>query len=203
MIKYLKRYILVRKWKKKNSDNFTTVANHFPLEQVTVGQGTYGMIYAQIYNVNAHLKIGNYCSIAPGVKFIVDAEHYQDHISLYPFRVKISGERYEATSKGDIIVADDVWIGENAIILSGITIGQGAVIAAGAVVTKDVPPYAVVGGNPARVIKYRFSEELIEELLKIDFGRLTKEMIRDHIDDLYQKLETVEQLDWLPRKGIS
>ena len=122
------------------------------------------------------------------------------NISTFPFKVSFSLEEYEATSKGNIVIDDDVWIGYGATILSGVHIGQGAVIAAGAVVTKDVPPYAIVGGVPAKVIKYRFPQEMIEALLKIDYSKLDKNMISAHIDELYQELTDLQQLDWLPRK---
>lgn len=92
------------------------------------------------------------------------------------------GADREAISKGDIIVKDDVWIGRNALIMSGVNIGQGAVIAAGAVVTKDVPPYAIVGGVPAKVIRYRFEEEIINELVNVDFDKFNVEFIRSNID---------------------
>ena len=82
-----------------------------------------------------------------------------------------------------------------------VSIGQGAVVAAGAVVTKDVPPYAIVGGVPAKVIKYRFSPELIEELLKVDYSKLTKEDVEKHLDVLYTELKDPCQLDWMPKKG--
>lgn len=68
--------------------------------------------------------------------------------------------------------------------------------------TKDVPPYAIVGGVPAKMLKYRFNPELIAELLKVDYGKLTEAMVREHIDDLYSKLETKEQLEWMPGKGL-
>ena len=90
--------------------------------------------------------------------------------------------------------------------MSGVHIGQGAVVAAGAIVTKDVPPYAIVGGVPAKIIKYRFSPEVIEQLLKLDFSKLTDNMIREKIDDLYTSLdgkspEEVEKLlEWFPKK---
>ena len=106
----------------------------------------------------------------------------------------------EGKSKGNIYVDDDVWIGYGAIILSGVHIGQGAVIAAGAVVTVDIPPYAIVGGVPAKVLKYRFESDMIEELLKIDYSKLDKEMIEEHIDDLYIELKNPKQLDWLPKR---
>lgn len=137
------------------------------------------------------------------MEFLVAQEHAPDRISTYPFKQMFgstSKEYREATSKGNIIVDDDVWIGFNAIILSGVHIGQGAIVAAGAVVTKDVPPYAIVGGVPAKVIRYRFDEDMIRELLKIDFSKLTKEMIEQHIDDLYDKLSDSKQLEWMPKK---
>jgi serine acetyltransferase len=99
-----------------------------------------------------------------------------------------------------VVIEDNVWIGENACIMSGVHIGQGAVVAAGSVVNKDVPPYSIVGGVPAKVIKYRFEPEMIEALLKIDYSKLDKDMIQSHVDDLYQKLENKEQLSWLPKR---
>lgn len=88
-------------------------------------------------------------------------------------------------SIGPIIVEDDVWIATNALILSGVTIGRGAIVAAGAVVVKDVPPYAIVGGNPAKILKYRFPLEIRESLMKMDFSLLTKEYIEQNIDFFY------------------
>ena len=85
--------------------------------------------------------------------------------------------------------------------MSGVHIDQEAVVAAGAVVTKDVPPYEIVGGVPAKVIKYRFEPEMIEELLKVDYSKLTNEDIEKHIDDLYMELKDPSQLDWMPKKG--
>jgi serine acetyltransferase len=111
----------------------------------------------------------------------------------------LTGE-LEAVSKGDIVVGDDVWIGYGATILSGVHIGQGAVVAAGALVAKDVPPYAIVGGVPAKVIKYRFEPALIERLLEIDYSQLDDATIREHADDLYNGLKSSDQLDWFPKK---
>lgn len=87
------------------------------------------------------------------------------------------------------MVCDDVWIGYGAMILSGLTINQGAIIAAGSVVTKNVPAYAIAGGNPAKIIKYRFEDSIIDKLVKIDFSKLDKNLIINNVNDLYRKIE--------------
>ena len=188
-------------WRKLNPHNETSPVNDFNFSSVTVGKYTYGGIQVYNFNRSERLKIGNFCSIAGDVMFILNADHSTSTISTFPFKAKclFTGE-LEAASKGDIIIDDDVWIGYGATIMSGVHISQGAVIAAGAVVTKDVPPYAIVGGVPAKVIKYRFEPEMIEELLKIDYGKLSKEDIEKHIDDLYVELKDPSQLDWMPKR---
>lgn len=188
-------------WRRKNQHNGTVAINKFDFDSVEIGNYSYGTLQVLNFNQGEKLKIGNYCSIASGVVFILNADHRLDTISSFPFKVKcLHCEEFEAVSKGNITIDDDVWIGQNAVILSGVHIGQGAVVAAGAVVTKDVSPYAVVGGNPAKVIKYRFSEELIKDLLRVDYSKLTKEMVEEHIYELYEKLEKVGQLEWMPKK---
>ena len=115
--------------------------------------------------------IGKKCSIAINCTFTL-ANHLVDTFSTSPSSISLfshkKGNR-SGYSKGDIIIKNDVWVGINCIILDGITIGNGAVIAAGSVVTKDVPPYAIVGGNPAKIIKYRFSKDVIDEIEKTQF----------------------------------
>lgn len=187
-------------WRKKNRHNKTRVDCVFNIDRIDIGKYTYGNIRVQDHNLQYRLLIGCYCSIAPNVMFITGDDHRTDSISTYPYKVQILGEKYEALSKGDIIINDDVWIGYGATILSGVMIGQGAVIAAGAVVTKDIPPYAIAGGVPAKVIKYRFSQEIIEKLLKIDFSKLTKDMVEEHIDELYERVDENTDLSWLPMK---
>lgn len=186
-----------RQWRKKNTNNETTPANIFDMQLVSVGKMTYGLLNVLNSNNTNCLKIGSFCSIAPNVTFIPCSDHRIDTISTFPFKVECLGEEFEAVSKGDITVGDDVWIGYGATILSGVHIGQGSVVAAGAVVTKDVPPYAIVGGVPARIIRYRFNEKTIEKLLKIDFEKLTEETVRNHIDDLYKNVDDSADLSWL------
>jgi len=135
------------------------------------------------------LVIGSYCSIAEGVQFLLGGEHEVHTISTYPFKVKVFGYTSEAGTKGSIIVKDDVWIGTNAIICSGVTIGQGAIIAAGAVVTKDVAPYAIVGGNPAKVIKYRFDEGIRQRLAQINVATLFDIFTVEHLSSIYKGLD--------------
>ena len=196
----------IKEWRKRNRHNRTECGEIRYLDCVSVGNGTYGTINAELTRDIAKLRIGHYCSIAKGVRFIVCADHVLDSISTYPFQTMNTDEDVDAISKGDIIVQDDVWIGYGATILSGVHISQGAVVAAGAVVTQSVPPYAIVGGVPAKVIKYRFSKPVIDYLLTLDYGSLTEEMIRQHIDDLYKPidempLEEVKKLyAWFPKK---
>lgn len=191
-----------KKWRKLNENNLTTAGNCFHAQSVEVGEGTYGELSVFHFGESdGKLKIGCYSSIAKNVNFLLGGEHIMSNLSTYPFKVKLlQAQNCEATSKGDIIVDDDVWIGYGATILSGVRIGQGAVVATGAVVTKDVPPYAIVGGVPAKIIKYRFSEEIIGKLLKIDFSKLTKEQIKEHIDDLYTPVTEDTNFDWLSKK---
>lgn len=202
LIGRLKQRLKLRKfresWRKKNTHNTTMASSIFNIDKVSVGNYTYGNIDILDFGDNEKLSIGNFCSIAPNVKFVLNADHYTNHFTTFPLKVKVlQTQNKEGVSKGDIIVGDDVWLGLNAVILSGVTIGQGAIIAAGAVVTKNVPPYAIVGGNPARIIKYRFEDEIIDRLLRVDFSKLSKSDIEKHIKQMYKPLVDVKQLDWI------
>ena len=99
------------------------------------------------------------------------------------------GEEREAYSNGPIVINDDVWIATDSIILSGVNVGKGAVIAAGSVVVKDVPPYSIVGGNPAKVIKYRFEQNIIDKLMKIDLSSIDKSINQENIELFYRNLD--------------
>ena len=142
------------------------------------------------YPINGdRLKIGKFCSIACGARFLFNSANHALHsLSTYPFPIffeewGLDGKniRQAWDQKGDIVVGNDVWIGYEAVILSGVTIGDGAVIGARAVVTKDVPPYAIVGGVPARLIRRRFDEETIQKLLRLQWWNWEPERIRRNL----------------------
>lgn len=189
-----------RKWRARNCHNSTHIKKAVNIDLIDVGKYTYGELYVSAYNDNNRIFIGNYCSIAPEVAFLLSADHYVDHISSFPFRVKVLGERLEGVSKGDIVIEDDVWIGYRSTILSGVRIGQGAIVAAGAVVTKDVPPYAIVGGVPAKVLRYRFEPQTIEKLKRIDYSKIDRSLVENHIDQLYKCVTSEDDYTWLPMK---
>lgn len=187
---WIKLLITRKRWRSSNPHNQTYAINAFDISLVTVGKATYGGIKVYSSASAGRLIIGSYCSIGPEVVFVMNNEHKLDSFSSYPFKVKaLREQREEALTKGGIEVADDVWIGARATILDGVHIGRGAVIAAGAVVTKDVPPYAIVGGLPATILRYRFQDELIQRLVKFDYDMLTEEYIRRHVEDLYAPLD--------------
>ncbi|MCR6848078.1 MULTISPECIES: CatB-related O-acetyltransferase [Bacillus] len=134
-----------------------------------IGDYTYSKVGPSIFSWNdeTKLKIGKFCSLGEEVVFILGGEHRADWITTYPFNAFFNEGAHitgHPSSKGDIVVGNDVWIGYQSCILSGVTIGNGAIIGAKSVVTKDVPPYAIVAGNPAKFVRYRFPQETIEKL---------------------------------------
>ena len=200
-VKQLKLAYFRRKWINTNRHNYTIAENCFDMSRVTVGKKTYGTLDIRMFgHPNEQLTIGNYCSIGPETVFMLGGDHNYACLSTYPFKAMFQLASHEALSKGPIVIEDDVWIGTRVTILSGVRIGQGAIIAAGAVVNKDVPPYAIVGGIPAKIIKYRFNPNLIQSLLTIDYSKLDADMIRSHEAELYKPLTSPEQLSWLPLK---
>ena len=196
--KVIRLFIFRRKWRKNNRHNNTYAVDVFPISVAKVGRFSYGGLNIFTFGEGYKVKIGDFCSIGPNVLFVLKADHPINYLSTFPFKVKVLGEQYEATSKGDIVLDDDVWIGANATILSGVHIGQGAIVGAGAVVVSDVPPYAIVGGVPAKVIKYRFSEEIINELVKLDYSKIDSSHIKNNIDLLYREVD-VELISELKR----
>lgn len=188
----IRLYLSRKQWRKNNKHNETAVVSLFDQKYVKVGKYTYGDLDVSGSRADCQLIIGNFCSIGGGVLFLLAREHFLSCVSTFPFKAKCTYGGDEAGSKGDILVDSDVWIGQRAIILSGVHIGQGAVIAAGSVVTKDVPPYAIVGGVPAKVIKYRFSEDIVGELLKIDYKKMDFNIVNKNMDVLYTEIKTKE-----------
>lgn len=162
---------------KNRGINQTTLYLDGDINKVEVGRYTYGKLNVFSYGSKEEkLKIGDFCSIAVTAQFILGGGHNATTFLTYPVKPKIL-HTGSALCKGPIIIEDDVWIGESAILMSGVHIGRGAIIGAGAVVTKDIPSYAVAVGVPARVIKYRFNRDIIDKLMKIDLKKISLEEI--------------------------
>lgn len=185
------------RWRKKNPHNKTFVGNLFPIKCVSVGAYSYGMLNVYSYFAeNEGLRIGNFVSIAPGTIFLLGGNHQTKTITSFPLYSVLNSIEYhkDAESRGEIIIEDEVWIGMNVLILSGVKIGKGAIVAAGAVVTQNVPPYAIIGGNPAKVIRYRFSEEMIKELMQINLIDYSESILKDKLPLIYKEIHSVEDI---------
>lgn len=185
----INHFIAKIKWK-LHFRNATSLGKYTcGMDNISIGRGTYGPISVLSSDPNPSLSIGSYCSIAQEVTFIIRDDHPLDRFSTYPFRAMTLGENVaEATGDGSIVVEDDVWIGYRSTVLDGVRIGRGGVVAAGSVVTKDVPPYTIVGGVPARPIKKRFSDQLINCLMLVDYEKVDTAFIKNHLEELYAPL---------------
>jgi virginiamycin A acetyltransferase len=152
----------------------------------------------EFYCLNNPITVGNFCSIARGTA-VQEYNHNHRALTTYFIRYRLFGEPYgsDAVSSGAITIGNDVWIGTQCSILTGVTIGDGAVVAANSVVTTDVPPYAIVAGTPAKVLKYRFSPEIIEKLLEIQWwnwpvARITQNKELFYGDVTLEKLRNIK-----------
>ncbi|MFK7972805.1 MAG: Vat family streptogramin A O-acetyltransferase [Bacteroidia bacterium] len=187
-----------------NYDRLCFLKNIIKNPNIIVGDYTYYDDFEDVHNFEKNVKyhfdfvgdkliIGKFCMIASGVTFIMNgANHLTDALSTYPFAIFGNGweqamEGKSYPSKGDTIIGNDVWIGYNAVIMPGVNIGDGAIIATNATVVKDVPPYTIVGGNPAREIKQRFSQEKIDQLLELKWWDWDIEKITANVQMLTGK----------------
>ena len=155
-----------------------------------IGIGTYGKPRIQDWRDGTGLIIGNYCSIAKNVDILLGGEHHSDWITTYPFKtLSKNTEHFEMDkkSKCSVIIGNDVWIGMNSMILSGVHIGNGAIIGAGSVITKDVPSYSIYAGNPAKLIRFRFNEAIINELNDIAWWYWDEKKLADNYQFLLSK----------------
>ncbi|MEL6660686.1 MAG: CatB-related O-acetyltransferase [Bacteroidota bacterium] len=188
----------------QNYDRLCFLKNVVTNPNIIVGDYTYYDDFETVENFEKNVKylfdftgdkliIGKFCMIASDVTFIMNgANHLSDAISTYPFAIfgadwanAMEGKEYPV--KGDTTVGNDVWIGYGATIMPGVTIGDGAIIATKAVVTKDVAPYSIVGGNPAQEIRKRFPEEMIKTLLDISWWDWPIEKITEQVQSLTGK----------------
>ena len=171
---------------------------------IIVGDYTYYDDFEDVRNFEKNVKylfdfvddkliIGKFCMIASDVKFIMNgANHLSDAISTYPFAIFGNGwenamEGKSYPNKGDIVIGNDVWIGYNATIMAGVNVGDGAIIATNATVVKDVAPYSIVGGNPAKEIRKRFDQEKIDKLLKVQWWNWDIKKITQNLPQLTGK----------------
>ncbi|HEY8119027.1 MAG TPA: CatB-related O-acetyltransferase [Methylophilaceae bacterium] len=157
---------------------------HYP--QYQVGIGTYGFPDVHDWGQGTILKIGAYCSIARNVQIFLGGNHRTNWISSFPFpkyypELNHLIDEFGMT-KGNVVIGNDVWLGRDCTILSGITIGHGAVVGTGAVVTKDVAPYSIVGGNPAKHLRWRFDEDTRKALLETAWWDWPEDEIRQAMD---------------------
>ncbi len=190
-----------KKFPLEHYDRLCFLKNIVDHPNIVIGDYTYYDDFESVDNFEKNVKylfdfigdkliIGKFCMIASDVTFIMNgANHLSDAISTYPFAIfgedwSSAMEGKEYPTKGDTTVGHDVWIGYGVTIMPGITIGDGAIIATKSVVTKDVAPYTIVGGNPAKEIKKRFSEEKIKKLLDIKWWDWPIEKITTHVQHL-------------------
>lgn len=190
-----------RKFPLEHYNKLCFLKNIIKNPNIIVGDFTYYDDFENVENFEKNVKyhfdfvgdkliIGKFCMIASGAKFIMNGgNHLTEAISAYPFAIfgngwekAMEGKTYP--NKGNIVIGNDVWIGHNATIMAGVTIGDGAIIGTNATVVKNVEPYSIVGGNPAKELKKRFSDEIIEKLLELQWWNWPIEQISENVHAL-------------------
>lgn len=159
------------------------------LPQYTIGRHSYGKPTVHEWGEGSTLRVGAFCSFAQGVQIFLGGEHRPDWVTTFPFNVlwpQGHGIKGHPRSKGDVVIGNDVWVATEAMIMSGVTIGDGAVIGARALVTRDVPPYGIVAGNPARLVRHRFPCATVERLLRLRWWDWSDERIAQRLPLLLQ-----------------
>ena len=205
------KFLINQRFRKYNIHNSVSLqlesTYRFDLSKITVGDGSYGKINVRMYgNPDEKLEIGCYCSLSPGTLFVLGGNHAYNTLLTFPYEDKVLNQKTEAGTKGPIVVKDDVWIGLNSVVMSGVTIGQGSIVAAGSLVNKDVPPYSIAAGVPAKVIKYRFPPHIIEFLDTLCLDKLNYDLISNHCDALSQDISSMNMkelealFNWIPKK---
>jgi acetyltransferase-like isoleucine patch superfamily enzyme len=171
----------LRNWRNPHNRTALHLASLVRRYGFEIGAHSYGRPKVRFPDSGCSLTIGRFCSIADKVEILLGGNHRTDWVSTYPFGAfpeiwPGAGQDFHA-SRGAVVIGSDVWLGSGAMILSGVTIGHGAVVAAQAVVTRDVPPYAIVGGNPAKIIRKRFDDERIAALLETAWWDLPEDRV--------------------------
>lgn len=166
-------------WRGKTSPHRPGLQERFP--QYPIGRESYaGNLNVLAWGEGAGLSIGHFCSIGNNVTIFLGGDHRMDWVTTFPFSVfweEARGIAGHPRTKGDVVIGSDVWLGDGCTILSGVRIGHGAVVGTRAVVTRDVPPYAIVAGNPATLVRHRFDEATVQALLAIAWWEWPKERI--------------------------
>jgi acetyltransferase-like isoleucine patch superfamily enzyme len=168
---------------KENEKSFY-MQNNPKYSNYEIGRFTYGEPLVLEWGEEMTLKVGSFCSIAPNVTILLGGNHRGDWITTFPFNIIFEEFRDiegHPSSNGNVTIGNDVWIGLNTVILSGVVIGDGAIIGANSLVAKDVEPYSVAGGNPAKKIKNRFNDKTINDLLRIKWWDWDLEKIKNNI----------------------
>jgi len=176
------------------------LAPKFP--EHAIGRQSYGGLTVLHYNSTNQLTIGNFCSFADDVTIFLGGEHRADWITTYPFNVldkRFTDIEGHPHSKGDVVIGSDVWIARGAVILSGVRIGDGAVVGAYALVAKDVPDYGIVGGNPAQLLRMRFSDDAISHLKEIRWWEWPDARIERAVP--YLQSDRIDEFVKLVRQG--